>query len=629
MDHQLDSIYDHETDQIQIKLPNTTNRPQNIDKNKQRVVIIISFLILALFIFITGLIILLIVFVNIIPNSPPPKVTLVQGRTGAVAADNPTCSQTGVDILKAGGNAVDAVIATCLCTGVMNPWSSGIGGGGILVVSDVSGKVNTIDFRETAPQNSFKDMFMNKTRAAQKGGLAIATPAELKGLYTAWNLYGNLPWASLVQPAITLAQSHPAQQLLVDHLKLFEQDILSDKYGSGMRTIYAPQGRLVQVGETVSNPALANTLRIVAEKGVDSAMYTDGSPLIDQIVDDVISAGGILTKEDLLQYQVKVAPPVSSYYRGYKIFGARPEISGGLCVSLALNILEQYKMGQLERDSYQVNHYLIEAMKFAFGHRMSLGDENFLNLTTIMKAMVDKDYAGALRLILPEIGTLSNLQLYLFNESLYDRTKSSNARLMYPWSDHGTSHMTAVDSNRMAASLTTTINLFFGSMVLSEKTGILYNDQMDDFSIPNATNAFNLPPTENNFIVPGKRPLSSMTPTIVHKNGKFYMGLGASGGTYITTATLQTLINVLDFGMDIASAIQYPRFHHQLIPDLLDVENQFNVDTLSKILYYDKYNVDIMTGVQENLGVVQGVVDNDGILQAASDSRKKSIAVAY
>jgi gamma-glutamyltranspeptidase/glutathione hydrolase/leukotriene-C4 hydrolase len=261
----------------------------------------------------------LVVTIPVFSNSPELHVTLATGSLGAVAADNPTCSQVGVDILKSGGNAVDAIIATCLCIGVMNPWSSGIGGGGILVVSDANGRVNTIDFRETAPIKSHRDMFVNNTNAAQRGGLAIAVPSELKGLYTAWKMYGRQPWSSLVEPAIKLAQSHEAQQLLVDHLQLFEQDILSEKYGKGMKKVYAPQGRLVQAGETVQNTALADTLRLVAEKGPDAAIYSANATLIDQIVADVVDAGGILTREDLLQYQVKIAPPLSTYYRGLKV----------------------------------------------------------------------------------------------------------------------------------------------------------------------------------------------------------------------------------------------------------------------------------------------------------------------
>lgn len=190
--------------------------------------------------------------------------------------------------------------------------------------------------------------------------------------------------------------------------------------------------------------------------------------------------------------------------------------------------------------------------------------------------------------------------------------------------------MVAVDSNRMAVSLTSTINLFFGSQVLSQKTGILYNCQMDDFSTPNASNAYHLPPTENNFIQPGKRPLSSMTPTIVQKNGEFYIAVGGSGGPYILSATFQSLINMIDFNMNVAHAIQWPRLHHQLIPYILEVENGFSSDTLSKFSVYDGYkDILILTGERENLGVVQGIKVVDNGLEAASDSRKKSIAAAY
>jgi gamma-glutamyltranspeptidase/glutathione hydrolase/leukotriene-C4 hydrolase len=227
------------------------------------------------------------------------------------------------------------------------------------------------------------------------------------------------------------------------------------------------------------------------------------------------------------------------------------------------------------------------------------------------------------------MGVQRDIRTYLYNASILNEGENNNP-LRYAVTDHGTSHMTAVDSNRMAVALTSTVNLFFGSHVLSEQTGILYNDQMDDFSIPNATNAYSLPPTEANFIQPGKRPLSSMTPTMVHKNGKFYVTLGGSGGPFILTATMQSLLNIIDFDMDVASAIQKPRIHHQLIPPKLEVETNFPVDALSKILQYDGYEIDVMEGSQENLGVVQGIMlDDNGVLEAASDIRKKSFAAAY
>ncbi|KAL0480377.1 glutathione hydrolase, partial [Acrasis kona] len=593
-------------------------------------ILLICAAILCLFIGVISTIIVLVSESPIVPNFPAQYVTLVKGSKGAVAADNPTCSQVGVDILKKGGNAVDSIVATCLCIGVMNPWSSGIGGGGIMVISDTKGVVKTIDFRETAPLRAHRDMYLQDTKLAQRGGLAIAVPSEVKGLYTAHKQYGKLDWKVLVEPAINLATSHPAQELLVSHLELYRTEILTDKYGPGMRQIYAPNNDIVKEGEDVKNEALAATLRLIADQGAD-VMFGENGTLVDRIVKDVTSMGGIISREDLIKYQVKQSNPVSTYYRGYKVFGARPEISGGVCQSLMLNVLEQYNLAKNSRDAYQTYHYLIESMKMAFGHRMSLGDEKYLNLTNIVNDMTNKDYASFLRAFVPSNGVNSDLSRYLYNSTFLDPTQTSTSTLQFAKNDHGTSHMVSVDSDRMAVSLTSTVNLFFGSMVLSPDTGIIYNDQMDDFSSPNATNAYDLPPTTNNFIEPGKRPLSSMSPTIVHKDNKFHIALGGSGGPYILTAVAQTLINMIEYDMDVASAIQTPRLHHQLVPPVLQVENGFSTDVLKKIIDRDGYSkVDILEGAREDLGVVQGVrALSDGTLEAASDSRKKSVAAAY
>ena len=559
------------------------------------------------------------------------KAKLMIGENGAVAADIPHCSVVGRDILqKEGGNAVDAAVATCLCIGVMGSYSSGIGGGGIMLISKPTNdgrdtEVETIDFREIAPLDAHRDMFNGMpTNYSQYGGKAIAVPGEIKGLYAAWNKYGSLPWATLVQPSIKLSrEGYTVSRLVAQKLKTYADVILNEVYGPGMKEVYAPKGKILVEGETLKNEKLANTLQTIAEGG-ESAFYdVEKSQLARDIISDIQKAGGIVNGTDMKNYHVKFAPALSTYYHGYKVHGAQPEISGGACTMLILNLIERFGLSQYPVESFQVQHLIVEAMKFAFGHRMELGDPAFtqhLNTSRIVDAMLSKDYAAYLRQYLSVTQTNTTYQHYL------PRLDDEIIPLKASVGNHGTAHLSVVDSNRMSVSLTSTINLYFGSFVLGEKTGILFNDQMDDFSVPGRTNFFNLPPSEANFIAPGKRPLSSMAPTIVTQDGKLKMSVGASGGPLITTSTVQTLLRVLDQKMPVHEAIQMPRFHHQLLPPRLDYEGAMNSALVAQMK-----KAGHVLNERDNLGNCQAIVSMEGgkVLHASSDPRKDATASVY
>lgn len=593
----------------------------NLVKYGKRIVIALIILLVA-----AVLVGMIVFMLKIRPRKPIGGTKLFVGKNGAVSSDIPECSKVGVSILKdKNGNAVDAAVATCFCIGVIGSYSSGIGGGAIIMIYDGT-NVSAIDAREVASLATDKDMFNDlPTNASERGGLAIAVPGEVKGLYAAWKKYGSLPWSDLVQPAIQFAQNgYTIPRMVASRIKEFEQEILSEVYGPGMKEVYAPNGVILKTGDIAKNVKLAKTLQAIADHGEAAFYDTTVSQLARDIIDDIKTAGGLVNETDLLNYDVKFEEPLSTFYEGYKVFGPQPEISGGACVLFMLNILERYKLNQHLFGTFPAEYYLVEAMKFAFGHRMELGDPAFtqdLNSSRILDAMMSKDYAAFLRrYYLHPNHTVADFHNYL------PHLDGTTVPLKASVPNHGTAHISVVDSKRMAVSMTTTINLIFGSLALGEKTGILFNDEMDDFSVPNRPNSFNLPPSEANFIAPGKRPLSSMSPTIVLADDMLKMAVGASGGPLITTSTIQVLLNVLDHGMLINEAIDSPRFHHQLLPPELNYE----VAGFSQSLLDQMQAAGYKLLGKNYLGIAQGVVAmDDGNLYAASDRRKDGLADAY
>ncbi|CAD5316777.1 unnamed protein product [Arabidopsis thaliana] len=415
---------------------------------------------------------------------------------GAVATDDGRCSEIGLSVLRQGGNAVDASVAAALCLGVVSPASSGIGGGAFMLVK-IAGKEVAYDSRETAPLLASENMYDGNVKNKNKGPLSVGVPGEVAGLFMAWKQHGKLPWKHLVYPAEKLA-------------------------AQGFRISKAKETRHCR------NPKLALTLRQIAEYG-PKAFY-NGTVGVN-LVRDIVKSGGIMTLKDLQSYRVKVRKPLSVDILGYRLLGMPSPSSGGAAMMLVLNILSQYGIPSGVSGSLGV-HRLVEALKHAFAVRMNLADPDFVDVSKVISDMLSTNFAQGLKKKINDNKT--------FDPNYYGgRWDQIN--------DHGTSHLSIIDSERNAVSLTSTINSYFGALMLSPSTGIVLNNEMDDFSIPmkSSGNLTVPPPAPANFIRPGKRPLSSMTPTIALKDGKVKASVGASGGLYIIAGTTELIPNIV------------------------------------------------------------------------------------
>jgi gamma-glutamyltranspeptidase/glutathione hydrolase/leukotriene-C4 hydrolase len=562
-----------------------------------------------------GLSLLLVVFIIIVVvavvNRPdvPQELTPLQSQNGAVAADNPACSAFGVDILKEGGNAIDAAVATCLCQGVGGPSASGIGGGHVMLIRLANGTTVVIDARETAPQNAYPEMFVANPKLASRGGLAVAVPGELKGLEYAWKTFGSgkISWSRLFDKAIDLAANGiKVEKWLMESMRL---DSAAMKQSPTMMAVFSDgNGNLLPEGSLVKNTKLAETLRKIAAGGSDVFYNGELTPIM---VNEINNNGGNITEQDFHDYTIKLREPLSTYFQGYKIIGSNAPFSGGALTMYTLNLLELFN---LPKRSYDVEtvHMIIESWKFAFSNRMALADPEFVNITSIIQELVSKDHASRIR---PRIDLAQT----------HDPTYYKDLNTEAPVSPQGTTHMSVVDKDRNSVALTSTINLGYGSMVLGPNTGIIFNDEMDDFSIPGLPNQFGLAPSVANFVAPGKRPLSSMTPTIVLKNDQPYMVVGGSGGPRITTATISVILDVLAFGENIKQAIYKPRVHHQLYPNKVMIEAAFPAEMRN--ILGTKYKHEF-TDVEKN-ACVQGIVIDGENLYSASDFRKYGESAGY
>ncbi|KAI3953571.1 hypothetical protein MKW92_012068 [Papaver armeniacum] len=477
----------------------------------------------------------------------------VESEHGVVAADDGRCSEVGAAALRDGGHAVDAAVATALCLGVVHPMSSGIGGGGFIVVRDSSTSKNqAYDCRETAPLAASQDMYAKNPMTKSHGALSMGVPGEIAGLHAAWLRHGRLPWSKLIQPAIKLAKDgFLVTPCLAQYIKDAKKKIMNDL---GLVKVYAPNGNLLQDGDTCYNIELGNSLEMIAKQG-PQAFYN--GTVGEKLVQDVKKAGGILTMEDLRSYKVDVMDAMTVDVMGFTILGMPLPSSGTLGLSLVLNILNSYGLADFEKSPLGL-HRLIEAMKHMFAIRMNLGDPKFVNTTHYESEMLSPSFAAKLR------------------HKILDNTTFPPDYYLNKWSqlqDHGTSHFCIVDAERNAVSLTTTVNYGFGGGVLSPSTGIVLNNEMDDFSTPTEEKEDGLPPAPANYIQPNKRPLSSMTPIIILKGNQLAGVIGGSGGMYIIPAVLQVFLNRFIIGMEPLPAIQRPRVYVKLIPNVVYYEN--------------------------------------------------------
>ncbi|KAF1998088.1 gamma-glutamyltranspeptidase-like protein [Amniculicola lignicola CBS 123094] len=501
-----------------------------------------------------------------------------EGKLGAVASESEICSHIGIELLRKGGNAADALVGTTFCIGVVGMYHSGLGGGGFMLVRASNGTYEFIDFRETAPAAAFEDMYNNNnTDASLTGGLASGVPGEVRGLQYLHENYGKLAWATVLKPVIKVAREgwtvnvdlvnymnsaiSTAKQNLTNNFLVDDPQFAQD---------FAPKGRLVKLNETISRKRYADTLEMIACEGPDA--FYEG-PIAEATVNALQASNGTMTLEDLKNYTVALRKPSTITYRGYKLTACSAP-SGGEVALAVLKTMEGYdRIG----DPGNVNlttHRLDEAMRFAYGERANLGDPLFLKgIDEYQEQMISEMAAKEVRSKISDTKT--------FNVSYYDPLGLES--LETP----GTSHVVTADYTGLSITLTTTVNLLFGSQLVIPETGVIMNNEMNDFSIPNTTNAFGYIPSPANFIRPGKRPLSSISPIIVehlHAHNPlsaFYLSIGAAGGSRIITATIQNLIHILDGGLSVPEALARPRIHDQLVPAYVSFEYDFDNRTVA------------------------------------------------
>lgn len=525
----------------------------------------------------------------------------------AVATDNPVASRIGREVLEAGGNAADAAVAVGFALGVVNPFASGIGGGGFLLYRDAAtGQTHALDFREVAPAASSANMFVQDGEVDRQralfSGLSVGVPGEVAGWWALHQRFGRLPWADLVAPAIALAEAHPAGELLPLRLTRFE------RIGEveALRALFWRNGEPVAAGDRIEQPDLARTLRRIAAEG-PSAFYI-GSVAQD-IVDTTARGGGILTLEDLAGYEAVWREPVTLTYRGYTLHGMGPPSSSGIVLGQVLRYLSHFQIAPLEWNRTITAHLILHGLTHAFADRARyLGDEDFVS--------IDRGHLLGDARIREMVDTFNAHQRPDF--SVYGEAAP-------PAEDAGTAHFSLVDAEGNAVAATTTINTIFGSLQVTSSTGIFLNNQMNDFSLqPGVANIFGLVGAEANAIAPGKRPLSSMAPLIVERDGTLVGSLGGSGGPRIISGSLLVLVQLLDFDRSVGQAIDAPRVHHQWQPDRVFVEEDADA-RLAEALEALGWPVQ-----QQGFGnAVQAVWRHPRGWQAASDPRKLGYPDGY
>ncbi|HSB76724.1 MAG TPA: gamma-glutamyltransferase [Terriglobales bacterium] len=487
-------------------------------------------------------------------------------------------SQAGVDILRQGGNAVDAAVATGFALAVVHPQAGNIGGGGFMLVRLADGASHFIDYREKAPAKATRDMYLDARGniipgASTIGYQAIGVPGSVAGMVYAEKKYGKLKLPQVMAPAIRLAREGFA-------LSWAEADEMRDgelaKFPAS-RQLFQRDGNYYQAGEIFRQPELAATLEKIAANPDD---FYHGE-MARQIAAAVEQGGGLISRQDLANYEVKERRPVHGTYRGFEILSAPPPSSGGIALVEALNILEGYNLGELGSHAAESIHLTVEAFRRAFFDRAEfLGDPDFANIPVAQ--LVDKKYGEAWRTSLDPHHASNSLQLKRPAEfSELERYARQHPQPLAVREPEHTTHYSVVDAEGNAVAVTTTLNDSFGSRVTVPGLGFLLNDEMDDFtSKPGAPNLYGLIQSPNNAIGPEKRPLSAMTPTIVLREGKLFLVLGSPGGPRIITTVANILMGVVDYRMNLQEAVNAPRFHHQWLPDEVYVEHGFSPDTV-------------------------------------------------
>ncbi|MEM7098555.1 MAG: gamma-glutamyltransferase [Pseudomonadota bacterium] len=522
----------------------------------------------------------------------------VVGRQGMVSTQNDIATAVGVDILKQGGNAVDASVAVGFALAVTLPRAGNIGGGGFMLIHK-DGNTESLDYRETAPAGvratDFLDANGEKDPSSRFRWPAVGVPGTVAGLHAAWEKHGSLDWGTLLQPAIDLAEKgFPVSYDLAEILAIKKPWLAKDS--SALKAFYPSESDVYLPGDTMTRPKLAKTLRLIQANG-PQPFYS--GVIAQKIVAASAANGGHFTMQDLTSYKAIFRPVVRGQYRGYEITSMPPPSSGGIAIIEAFNILENFPIGEWGYSADYV-HVLVEAMKLAFADRGThLADPAFSDVP--VDQLIDKKYAQTLA------------QKVNLNKALI-----LDQALIAIEEPHSTTHYSIVDQEGNAISNTYTLSSSFGAGIVVPDTGILMNNQIHTFSvragIPGATGFI---ASHANRIEDGKRPVSSQSPTIVLKDGKPFLIVGSPGGSRIITAVIQVISNVIDHDMNVAAATNERRVHHQWVPDVLEVEPGFNIDT-QRLLEQKGHNVKTTF----TMGSTQSILITPDYLYGASDPRR-------
>ena len=528
----------------------------------------------------------------------------VYGKSGMVATQEAEASRIGLEVLRNGGNAVDAAATVAFALAVTLPSAGNLGGGGFMLVHDAEkGETVAIDYREKAGGKAFRDMFLDEAGEADPeksrySGLAVGVPGTVAGMALALERYGTIGLAEALEPAIELAQQGVTVSAdLADSLNAMQERL--QKWPSSAAAFYKDGGVPYEPGETLVQGDLAASLRLIAQQG-QGAFY--GGPIGEKIVAAVARAGGHLTIDDFRSYEAVVREPVRGDYRGFEIVSMPPPSSGGVHIVQILNTLEGFPIGFLGAGGAETIHLMAEAMKLAYADRSEyLGDPDFVDVP--VAALTSEAYAAHLR-------------------SLISRGRARAAAEiapgdLSPYESPETTHFSIVDAAGNAVANTYTINFSYGTGLVAEGTGILLNNELDDFSAkPGVPNTYGLIGGDANAVAPHKRPLSSMAPTIVLADGAPFLVTGSPGGPRIITTTLQIIMNVIDHGMNIAEATYAPRVHHQWLPDELRTEEGLSPDTI-RLLEQKGHRV----VVGDAMGSTQSIMVTTAGLFGSSDPR--------
>ncbi|MGV3586888.1 MAG: gamma-glutamyltransferase [Adhaeribacter sp.] len=487
-----------------------------------------------------------------------PKLS-VKAQNGAVVSIDKYASQVGVNILKQGGNAIDAAVATAFALAVTHPFAGNLGGGGFMLIRLASGETVGIDFREMSPALATPDMFLKPDGTVDYdlsnfGYLVAAVPGTVKGLKTAWQHYGSLPWATLLQPAISLAQQGIYLNTYdTTSLAKHRQDLA--RFPETVKIFFKPDGQTYGPQDLLIQPDLANTLQIIAEQGAQ-AFYA--SELADKLVADVQANGGILQKTDLQAYEAKIRQPIKGNFAGYEILGMPLPSSGGIVVQEMLNVLQYLPLDTAKPYNPQTLHLLIETMRYAFLDRTTyLGDQDFVEVP-VSRLLSETHAASIAAKINPECATPSAL----LTENVLVQDENME-----------TTHFSVMDKAGNMVSVTVTLEEAFGSKAVAKDLGFLLNCEMHDFNInPRQTNFQGITPNNPNGIAPHKRMLSSMTPTLVLKDGKPFLITGSPGGRTILNTVLQLILSTTFYKLPLRQALDLPRISHHWMPDVVYVE---------------------------------------------------------